>query len=112
MPRCSGSKADGSPCERIVPEGVDLCYSHDPDRAQARRASASKAGRARGPVAELAELRAMVKRYMTDVEAGRLEEARVVEVGLKVREQEQLIERLEALEDALVERDGRRGWGA
>jgi hypothetical protein len=140
VPRCSGFKADGSACERIVPQGVNLYYPHDPARTEARKKAASKAGRARGPVAELVELRSMVKRYMQDVETGKLEkgkgsvlaqlagvagrlyeaeaklreleESRIVETQLKVREQEQLIERPEALEELLAEKNGRRGWGA
>jgi len=83
----------------------------------------------------------MVKRYMQDVEAGRLEkgkgsvlaqlagvagrlyeaeaklrelfEARAVEVELKVEEQRNLVERLEQLEELLASQNGRRSsWGA
>ena len=82
----------------------------------------------------------MVKQYMLDVEAGRLEkgkgsvlaqlagvagrlyeaeaklreleESRIVETQLKVREQEELLGRVEELEALLAERkEVRRTWG-
>ena len=57
MPRCSGFKLDGTPCERIVGASQSHCYSHDPARAPARSRAASKAGRMRGGTAEIAALK-------------------------------------------------------
>ncbi len=56
MPRCAGSKPDGSPCERIVPGSQSHCYSHDPDRADERRRAASKAGKSK-PNRDVADIK-------------------------------------------------------
>jgi hypothetical protein len=53
---------------------------------------------------------AAVKCVEALVKVRELEESRLVETGLKVKEQEQLVERLEALEDALAEKGARHGW--
>ena len=45
--RCAGTKGDGSPCSLPPMTGSDFCSAHDPHRAEQRRESASKAGRAR-----------------------------------------------------------------
>lgn len=57
MPRCSGSKPDGSPCERIVGASQRYCSGHDPARKEARKKAASKAARSKGGNRELRELR-------------------------------------------------------
>ena len=36
MPRCAGSKPDGTPCERIVGASQTYCFSHDPARKEIR----------------------------------------------------------------------------
>jgi hypothetical protein len=77
MPRCAGNKDDGSPCERIVKASQRYCYSHDPERAEERKRNASRGGRSKG-----------------------------IEIERKIREQEELEARLEALEDVLKRRAG------
>ena len=63
MPRCSGKKEDGSPCERIVGASQSYCYSHDPKRAAERRRNASRGGRSKAN-AEIAGLKAQLERVM------------------------------------------------
>lgn len=53
---------------------------------------------------------AAVKAIEALVKVRELEESRLVETGLKVTEQEQLIERLEQLEDILATKKGNRSW--
>ena len=134
MARCAGSKPDGTPCERIVGASESHCYSHDPERSEERRRNASKAARSK-PLSDLVMLKQKLVTLGDDVLAGKatrgdaavaatcygtaikcvealvkvreLEESRLVETGLKVKEQEELIVRLEALEE--VQQRGKAG---
>jgi len=105
----------------------EWCWNHHPDHEQARRRRASKGGKRGGrgrPVAELANLRnenADIRRCLLEGELAPNVAAvavqsintdiRAVGAALKAREQEELIERLEALEEQLESR-GSRTWGA
>src|SRR5918999_450952 len=97
MPRCAGKKEDGSPCERIVGASQPYCYSHDPERAAERRRNASRGGRSKAN-AEIAELKAQLRKLAADVISGE------VERGRKIKETEELEARLEALEAVLKTR--------
>lgn len=112
MARCSGSKPNGTPCERIVPASQSYCYSHDPDRSGERKRAASKAGRAK-PSREIVAIRGRLSDLADDVLSGRVDRADAAVVGqllgtvvraiateLKVKEQAEFEERLEALEQA------------
>jgi hypothetical protein len=139
-PRCPAITSKGEPCQGYVHPGKEFCPAHDPARAEARKAAASKAGRVRTHV-EFKEVKAQLRQLADDVLVGRqnradaavvsqvlgvwakvaeaevrlrqLEEAQLVETQLRVREQEELTKRLEELEDLLAEKNGgRRGWGA
>ncbi len=118
MPRCSGIKRDGGRCAAIV--NGSYCYQHDPARADERSRNASKAARSR-PSRELAGIKQRLSDLADDVLEGRQNRGvaavasqvlnvylRAVSVELKAREQLELIERLEALEEQL-ERGARRG---
>jgi len=127
MPRCAHTYADSSQCKRIVAGSETYCYSHDPERADERRANASKGGKRGGrgrPQAELTDIKQRLSDLADDVLEGKVARGRAavagqllntyiraVSVELKVREQIELIERLEALE-AAVERKGDKRWGA
>jgi hypothetical protein len=104
------------------------CLNHDPDKADARRRRASKGGKRGGrgrPTTELARLRDRFEELAGEVLAGEVERAdgavagqllngarACVRDGLAAREQEELIERLEALEAGLDEQQqGRNGSG-
>jgi hypothetical protein len=105
----------------------EWCINHHPDYEQARRRRASKGGRRGGrgrPIAELASLRdenADIRRRLLEgellpnVAAVAVEsintDIRAVSAAMKAREQEELIERLEALEEALEQRKGEHRYG-
>jgi hypothetical protein len=118
--RCSGNKRDGSPCTATVEPPKQYCWWHDPANADKRRRAASKAGKSK-PSRELASIKTRLSDLADDVLEGRQDRGvaavasqvlnvylRAVSVELKVKEQAELIERLEALEEQL-ERSARRG---
>lgn len=120
MPRCSGSKPSGEPCERIVPGS--FCYSHDPDRADERRRAASKAGKSR-PNRDVADVKRRLSELADGVLDGSVDKGvgavasqilnvylRAVSVELKVLETQELEERLAELETMLGQK-GQTGWG-
>ncbi len=93
MPRCGGSKADGTPCERIVGASQTYCFAHDPGRAGERRRNASKAGRGR-PNREIVDLKVLLSDLTDRVLAGELETGRaavanqLINTRLRAQEQE------------------------
>jgi hypothetical protein len=127
MALCAGIKADGGRCGAQAMRNSQWCIGHDPDQAEARRRRASKGGRRGGrgrPTSELARLASRFEDLADKVLSGEVERglgavacqllngARAcVRDGLAAREQEELVERLEALERALEQRGGNR-WGA
>src|SRR5918994_6454606 len=128
MALCSGIKADGGRCKAQAIRGSAYCVGHDPEQAEARRQRASKGGRRGGrgrPVAELASLRdenARVRHRLLEgellpnVAAVAIQslncDIRAVATTLKAKEQEELIERLESLEQALEHQKQTRRRGA
>ncbi len=118
--RCSGITRSGSRCQRSAEGPNGLCWAHDPTNADQRRRLASKAGKSK-PDRELANIKARLSDLARDVLEGRQDKGvaagasqvlnvylRAVSVELKAREQLELIERLEALEEQL-DRGARRG---
>jgi hypothetical protein len=128
MALCSGIRADGDRCRAQAMRNSAYCIGHDPDQAEARRRRASKGGKRGGrgrPVAELGALRdenGDIRRRLLEgellpgVAAVAVQsintDIRAVGAALKAREQEELTERLEALEAALEQRKGDRRYGA
>jgi hypothetical protein len=124
MPQCAGIKRDGGRCTTVVSGPNDYCYQHDPARAAERQRNASRAGKAK-PGRELLEIKLRLSDLADDVLAERVEKGvaavasqvlnvylRAVSVELKVREELELVTRLEALEEALQHRGGDKRWGA
>src|SRR5215210_3266521 len=125
MSVCSGIRVDGGRCRAQAMRNSEWCINHHPDRSEVRRRRASKGGKRGGrgrPQAELAGIKARLSDLADDVLAGRQDKGvaavasqvlnvylRAVSVELKVQEQQELIERLEALEGALGQR---RPYGA
>jgi hypothetical protein len=106
------------------------CINHDPDKVEARRRRASKGGKRGGrgrPSVELAHLQARFEDLAEKVLSGEVERgvgavagqllngARAcVRDALAAREQEELVARLEALEEALeanARQSKGRGYG-
>jgi hypothetical protein len=128
MSACSGIRADGGRCQAQVMRNSEWCINHHPDRAEVRRCRASKGGKRGGrgrPIAELGSLRdenADIRRRLLEgellpnVAAVAVQsintDIRAVGAALRAREQEELVERLEALEEALEQRKGERRFGS
>jgi len=98
---------------------------HDPTRSEERRRAASKAGKAR-PNREIAEIKTRLSVLAEDVLAGRADRGnaavvsqvynvllRAITVELRIREQQELTERLEELETLMQhQREQQRHRGA
>jgi hypothetical protein len=121
--RCAGTKRDNSPCTATVEPPQRFCWWHDPANADKRRRAASKAGKSK-PSRELARIKQRLSDLADDVLEGRQDRAvaavasqvlnvylRAVSVELKVREQQEITERLEELESLLEQRKGERRYG-
>lgn len=122
MPRCSATKLNGSPCERIVQGSQAYCYAHDPDRLQERQRATSKAGKSR-PNPEIREIKGLLKDLYAAVLEERVEpkaaavagqiantQLRAIELDRRVREQNDLEDRLDELEGLLEEAERRTGF--
>ena len=123
---CKATKRNGEPCTLPAQGQQGLCWAHDPANAQKRRRGASRGGRAKAN-RELPQIKTLLTDLTERVLAGELETGRAVavnqllntrlrtiEVERKIRETEEIEERLTALEEAL-RRNGRGGakpWGA
>jgi hypothetical protein len=128
MSRCAGIRADGGRCKAEAMPQAQWCWNHHPDYEQARRRRASKGGKRGGrgrPIAVLGALRdenAGIRRRLLEGEllpnvaavAVQSINTDIMAVGamLKAREHLELVERLEALEEALEQRKGERRYGA
>ncbi len=120
-----GNHAVGGVRKGVVPPGAAYCVAHDPARSEERKRNAARAGRSK-PNRELAAIKDRLSSLADDVLEGRVDRGdaavagqllntviRAVGVELKVREQQDLIERLEDLETLLERQDERRGrYGA
>jgi hypothetical protein len=104
----------------VVSGQQTYCYHHDPATAEKRKRVASKGGKGK-PNRELSDIKRRISGLVTGVLEGTTDRAdaavcgqllntviRAVGVELKVREQLELIERVEELEE-IVERQNKRG---
>ena len=129
MSVCSGIRADGGRCKAQAMRNSEWCINHHPDQAELRRRRASKGGKRGGrgrPIAELASLRGenadirlrlLEGELLPNVAAVAVQsintDIRAVGAAMKAREQEELLERLTSLEEALGhDEGGSRSWGA
>jgi len=123
--KCTAITRGGGRCRGVAIDGSGLCYAHDPDHEQDRLRAARKGGRRGGrgrPSSELNRLRDRFEALADDVLTGRVERADGAVAGqllsgarscvrdaLAAREQEEVLVRMERIEDALEERN--RGGG-
>jgi hypothetical protein len=129
MSRCAGITRQGARCTLPALDGAQFCYLHHPDRGAERSRAASRAGRTGGrgrPGApELADIRRGLWDVVRDVRSGDLERpaaavmvqaygqlVKVCEVQRKIAETDELLERLETLEQAHAAQNGGRAWRA
>jgi hypothetical protein len=123
MTQCAGIKRDGGRCTVILTGSQEYCYQHDPTRAEDRRRAASRAGRSK-PSRELNDVKDRIREMIADVRDDKMDRAdaavcgqlyntliRCISVELKLKEQEELIERLEQVEAELETRKRSRPWG-
>jgi hypothetical protein len=129
MAICSGIRADGGRCGAQAIRSSEYCVNHHPDYEDARRRRNSKGGKRGGrgrPSVELARLQARFENLAQKVLEGDVERGvgavvgqllngarSCIRDGLVAREQEELVARLEALEEGLERNTGGgRRWGA
>jgi hypothetical protein len=122
--KCAAITGSGSKCKASAMEGSTWCYNHDPTRQAERKANASKGGKRGGrgrPLTELAALRGELSDLREKLLEGELEprvvgvatqsinvDARLIDLTLKAKEQMELEQRLEEIEQALAVR--KRGY--
>jgi septal ring factor EnvC (AmiA/AmiB activator) len=119
--QCTAVKRNGGRCTLPANGPQGLCWAHDPANAEKRRRGASRGGKAKAN-REIPAIKAQLQDLTRDVLAGDLETGRAavanqlintrlraIELERKVREQEEVLERLEALEQR---RQGGSGWPA
>ncbi len=129
MSQCSATTRSGARCKGVAIDGLGLCVSHHPEFAHARRRNASRGGKRGGrgrrspATAELARLQEHFEDLAENVLAGTLDRGKAavaiqalngaracVRDAVAAREQEEIAQRLDALEDELAEPEtGRRG---
>jgi hypothetical protein len=128
LAKCTAITRGGDRCKGIAIDSSGYCYAHHPDHADDRKRAAHKGGKRGGrgrPQAELADIKQRLSDLAEDVLEGRQDKGvaavasqvlnvylRAVSVELKAREQMELVERLEALEEALEHKNGGSRWGA
>jgi hypothetical protein len=128
LAKCSAITQAGGACKGIPMDGSEYCYVHHPDHAEERRRHGSRGGKRGGrgrPTSELARLASRFEELADKVLSGEVERGvgavagqllngarSCVRDGLTAREQEELVARLEALEDALEQSKERRRYGA
>jgi hypothetical protein len=131
MALCAGIRTDGGRCGAQAMRNSQWCIGHDPDQAEARRKRASKGGRHGGlgrPQTELQEVKTLLATLTARVlkeegteplETGPAAVAnqllntrlRAIELERKLKETEELEERIAALEQREPNTGGRR-YGA
>jgi hypothetical protein len=118
MPRCSHTYGDSSKCRRIVSAEQKYCYSHDPARVGERWRNAARGGKAKAS-GELRRVKARLQTLADMVQEGQMERAdaavisqiwgtylRAISTEMKQKEQLELVQRLEALEEGLQQTRG------
>lgn len=123
--QCPATKRNGDRCSGSVPEGKYYCWFHDPANSDKRRRAASRGGKGnRSRVSK--DLHQLLEDLTEQVVSGALEpypasvagqlvgvRLRLLEYERRVREQDEILARVEQLEEAAA--SGRRGsqrWGA
>jgi len=116
MAKCSAIAKSGNPCGGVPIDGSQWCYHHHPDNQGKLHARGRKGGQRGGrgrPRVELSNVKAQLQDLADGVLDGTVDRAdasvvgqllniilRAISVDLEAREQEELVQRLEALEEA------------
>jgi hypothetical protein len=115
LAKCSGITQAGTACKGIPIDGSQWCYVHHPDHVEERRRHGSRGGKRGGrarPQSDLQDVKHRLRRLAEDVLTGAVDKGvgavvatiwgvylRAVSTELAVKEQEELVGRLEALEE-------------
>jgi hypothetical protein len=121
---CTATKRNGEACTLPANGPQGLCWAHDPKNAERRRRGASRGGRAKASK-ELPQLKTLLADLTERVLAGDLDTGRAavanqlintrlraVEQERKIREAEEIEERLSRLEDLAKRQNGGGRWRA
>ena len=128
MSQCAGIKADGGRCGAQAIRASSWCYNHHPDYEEQRRQRASRGGKRGGrgrPQAELADIKQRLSDLANDVLEDKVDKGkgavvsqvlnvylRALAVELKLREQEEILERVAELEALMDQRKQGDRYGA
>ncbi len=107
--RCAAITKAGERCRLDATSG-SYCWSHAPEHAEKRKTTARRGGKARG-ASEMAEVKREIRRVIEAVGTGETERSvgavlfqgfntllKAVEVERRIVEQQEVLERIEALE--------------
>lgn len=121
--RCSAITRGGERCKLDATNG-SYCWSHALENAEARKRRGRRGGKARG-ASELSEVKREIRTVISDVLEGRVERGvgavvfqgyntllKAVEVDRRIREEEELLARIEQLEQTQEQQEGGRRWQA
>jgi len=124
MPVCSGIKRDGTKCTATVEPPQEYCWWHDPANADKRRRAASRGGKGAGG-REIRDLKKRLSGVIDAVLEGSQDKGRaavaiqgfnalrgVLELERRIKEQEEILERIESLERSAEAAQRGRAWGA
>ena len=128
MTLCSGIKPDGGRCGAQAIRASSWCFNHHPDYEEQRRQRASRGGKRGGrgrPQAELADIKQRLSDLANDVLEDKVDKGkgavvsqvlnvylRALAVELKLREQEEILERVAELEALMDQRKQGDRYGA
>lgn len=122
--QCAGITRNGGRCTVSVSGAQQFCHLHDPARSEERRRAASRAGRAKPGSREVVKLKAELGELKNDVLDGKVDRNRaavavqvfrtivqVIELERRVRETDELSERIAELERSSSRTGGGRWTG-
>lgn len=115
VPKCSGTRIDGQPCESQIVTGSGYCFSHDPDAAEDRTRARRRGGLASSAVsrtrrlapAALRDVYVVLEAALGEVHAGVLTAAQATAMASLARAMCQVLsvgemeERLRSLEESI-----------
>ena len=114
--KCGGFKRDGTPCTVSVDPPQRWCWWHDPSYSEERKRAASKGGKAKAnPLVR--ELHRQLERLGEDVASGKLQPYRAAVIvqaingRIRLIETERRVKETEELEERLAELERDRGLG-
>jgi hypothetical protein len=127
MGNCAAITASGGACRGIPLQANDYCFAHHPDSKTIQRRADKRGGKLGGrgrPHSELEHVKSEFFRIFGELEAGSLDKGvgavliqalngvrRCIEDQRRIREQDEIVERLTELEHRYQENGVSRKWG-